>query len=119
MLISEIGVDCDTHQALEELKKVKFLPMRGENGCLMLVGVEDEFAIPDHGRYGKAFQDKGVLHDFSLGDKQILNTLIQHLGLTGRYLYSAVCEESDVGDDACLDVPESTIFQNKAYALYR
>lgn len=118
MLLAKNDVDSNVEEALNTLKKVAFLPKRLVDGELVLVGVEDDFAILDHARHGKTLESHGVALDFKIDEMQILDVMFQHLGLTSRYLSVAVVEGSSVEDEVRVDQALSCQLQNKAYALY-
>lgn len=118
MMFAKERLDSKVEGALDDLKKVKFLPKRLADGRSLLVGVEDDFAILDHVRYGNALSNHGVLLDFDVSETQILDVMFQHLGLTSRYLSVAVVEHSSVGNEVQKDQMLSRQLQIKAYALY-
>ncbi|KAF1842835.1 uncharacterized protein K460DRAFT_367777 [Cucurbitaria berberidis CBS 394.84] len=118
MLLAKTGVESSVARALDALKEVEFLPKKLADGTLILVDVEDDFAISDHPRYGNALSGHGVLLDFRVDEVQILHAVFQHLGLQSRYLSVMVQEVSRVGVDSSENESLSTELQSKAYALY-
>lgn len=112
------GVDDKLSKALEGLQKVKFLPIKVLNSTPALAGIDDDFAIPDHPRFERAFQGHLVILDLSLDESQILDSLFRHLGLVDRYLSNAVKETSVVGEGALESRVLSQELRAKAYALF-
>jgi hypothetical protein len=112
------GVDDKLPKALEGLKKEKFLPIKALSGTPALAGIDDDFAIPDHPRFGKAFQGHLTILDLSLDESQILDSLFRHLGLVDRCLSNAVQETSVVGEGALESRVLSQELRAKAYALF-
>jgi hypothetical protein len=117
-MVAKSSIDEKLKSALDKLRTVKFLPKKAVGGGIALVGVNDDFAILDHGRFGAAFADQHILLDFALEDVQILDTVFRYIGLTHRYLSAAVNEVSTVGDDAVQNETLEQALQAKAYALY-
>jgi hypothetical protein len=117
-IIAKGNIDDNLSAALERLRTTKFLPKQTSSGDIVLVGVEDDFAILDHERFGTAFHDEDVLLDFSLEDVQILDTVFRFMKVTHRYLSNAVDEVSTVGEDAVRNETLERALQAKAYALY-
>jgi hypothetical protein len=118
MMMARSGVDEKLSKALESLKKVKFLPIKVLNSIPALAGIDDDFAIPDHPRFARAFQGHSVILDLSLHESQILDSLFSHLGLVDRYLSNAVTETSVVGEGALESRVLSQELRAKAYALF-
>jgi hypothetical protein len=117
-MIARSGVDDKLPKALEGLKKVKFLPIKVLSSTPALAGIDDDFAIPDHPRFGRAFQGHLAILDLSLDESQILDSLFRHLGLVDRYLSNAVKETSVVGEGALESRVLSQELRAKAYALF-
>jgi hypothetical protein len=117
-MIARSGVDDKLPKALEGLKKVKFLPLKVLGSRPALAGIDDDFAIPDHPRFGRAFQGHLVILDLSLDESQILDSLFRHLGLVDRYLSNAVTEASVVGEGALESRALSQELRARAYALF-
>ena len=117
-LMERSGTDDKLSKALEGLQKVKFLPIKVLNSTPALAGIDDDFAIPDHPRFERAFQGHLVILDLSLDESQILDSLFRHLGLVDRYLSSAVKETSVVGEGALESRALSQELRAKAYALF-
>jgi hypothetical protein len=118
MMLANIAIDNSILKALESLKATKFLPKKASGGTTVLVGVSEDFAIPDHQRYSNALAGHNVLLDLQVHEVQTLHIVFMHLGLTDRYLSSTVKEVSTVGVDFSDDEPLSLQLQAKAYALY-
>jgi hypothetical protein len=118
IILAKGNLDVDTGVALQELQKVKFLPRRSADGSLALVGVEDDFSILDHVRYGLALADKGILLDFDVSETQLLHLMIQKSGLASRYLSAAVSEQSSAGDGSVRHAVLTCQLHARAYALY-
>jgi hypothetical protein len=118
MMIAKSGVDDKLSKALEGLQKVKFLPVRVFSNILSLTGIDDDFQILDHARFGSAFQGQSTILDFSPEESQMLDSLFLHLGLVDRYLSIAVKETSVVGEGAVESQALSQELRAKAYALY-
>jgi hypothetical protein len=118
MMIAKSRVDDKLSKALEGLQKVKFLPIKVHGDVSALKGIDDDFAILDHARFGSAFEGHSILLDFSLEESQILDSLFRHLGLVNRYLSGAVKETSVVGEGALEDQALSQELRAKAYGLY-
>lgn len=89
-------IDSDTLEALDDLRKLKFLPKRSRDGKVGLVGISDSFAIQDHVRYSKAFAGYGILLDFDVSETQIMHPLFRLLQLDSRYLSNSVVEQSSI-----------------------
>jgi hypothetical protein len=117
-MMARSGTDDKLSKALEGLQKVKFLPIKVLNSTPALAGIDDDFAIPDHPRFERAFQGHLVILDLSLDESQILDSLFRHLGLVDRYLSSAVKETSVVGEGALESRALSQELRAKAYALF-
>ncbi|KAF2680362.1 hypothetical protein K458DRAFT_94472 [Lentithecium fluviatile CBS 122367] len=117
-MIARGSIDGSLSDALEKLGEVKFLPKKTSDGELKLVGVDEDFAILDHERFGRAFAEHCILLDFALHEVQILDTIFQHMRLSYRYLSAAVKEVSTVGDAAVQNEDLEGKLQAKAYALY-
>lgn len=117
-ILAKNDFDQDTLEALESLRKVSFLPKRLTEGKRALVGIEDDFAIIDNPRYGKALADHGILLDFDIHETQMMHVMFQHYGLTSRYLSVAVNEQSTISGDSLENFSMSRLLQVKAYALY-
>jgi hypothetical protein len=117
-ILAKSSIDESVSDALEALCRVKFLPKKVADGGIALVGVDDDFAILDHQRFGTKFADKYILLDFALDEVQILDTLFRCMRLRHRYLSVAVNEVSVVGEDALQNERLEQAFQTKAYALY-
>ncbi|KAH8704617.1 hypothetical protein GQ44DRAFT_819393 [Phaeosphaeriaceae sp. PMI808] len=118
MMLSKAPIDDGIEGALESLKEVKFLPKRVSEAQSVLVGIADDFAIPNHLRYAEAMAGQNVLLDFKVDEVQILHTVFQHMRLTHRYLSTTVKEVSAVGVDLHEDESLSKQLQDRAYALY-
>jgi hypothetical protein len=118
LIVARGTIDKATEDALDELKKLNFLPQELSDGSTGLLAVGDEFAIPDHVRYSKAFIEHDVLLNFTVEEVQMLSTIFHYLKLEGSYLSVMVTEESTVGGDAHIDNVLSQEVQDKAYALY-
>ncbi|KAF2825039.1 hypothetical protein CC86DRAFT_420454 [Ophiobolus disseminans] len=116
-LLTKHPMSAGTTKALDDLKEVKFLPKNAGENDHILVGVTDDFAIPDHQRYRHALLAHNVLLAFELDDVQMLHAMFEHLGLTGRYLSNTIKEVSTV-EDSHENVTLSRQLQAKAYALY-
>ncbi|KAF2463270.1 uncharacterized protein BDR25DRAFT_320119 [Lindgomyces ingoldianus] len=114
----EPDLDETSLRALDKLKRVPFLPLADVDGKSKLVGINDEFAIPDHPRYAKAFEGHLVLLDFEVADVPALDSLFKHFGLTGRYLSTMVNETSTVSQDFTEDELRGDHLRRRAYALY-
>jgi hypothetical protein len=117
-MMARSGVDDKLSKALEGLKKVNFLPIKVLNNTPALAGIDDDFAIPDHPRFERAFQGHLVILDLSLDESQILDSLFRHLGLADRYLSNAVKETSVVGEGALESRVLTQELRAKAYALF-
>lgn len=117
-ILARESSDLDVKKPLDDLRMIKFLPKKFADGTMSLVGVEDDFAILDHERYGKALTDHGILLDFDIYDTQILHAMFERLRLTHRYLSVAVIEQSSVDDEGTRDQTLSRQLQTRAYALY-
>jgi len=117
-MVAKSSIDEKLLNALDKLRMVKFLPKKAVDGGIALVGVDDDFAIMDHGRFGAAFADQHILLDFALEEVQILDTVFRHMGITHRYLSTAINEVSSVADDAVQNEALEQALQTKAYALY-
>jgi hypothetical protein len=74
----------------DKLKQSAFLPVRVPGHGTCLKSIKDEFCINDHKRYGEAFRDKARILDFEYEDMGYIHPLLQKLGLTKRYLSTAV-----------------------------
>ncbi|OCL08177.1 hypothetical protein AOQ84DRAFT_407370 [Glonium stellatum] len=118
MLISLHGFDANVGEAMKDLQKLKFLPMKLPNNSLVLKGIDDDFAILDHARFGNALKLRSVVLDFSLEESQALDALFRALGLVDRYLSNAVKEISTIGDGAVENPVLTKEMKEKAYALY-
>ncbi|KAF2654846.1 hypothetical protein K491DRAFT_599984 [Lophiostoma macrostomum CBS 122681] len=118
MMLTKHDIAAGVETALQNLREARFLPKRLTDGNLTLVGVTDDFAILDHARFGNALADKGVLLDFSIEETQILDVMFRHLGLTHRYLSTAITEETSAGAAVCMDHPLSRQLNDRAFALY-
>ncbi|KAJ8108745.1 hypothetical protein OPT61_g7958 [Boeremia exigua] len=118
VMLVQSGFDASTELALNELSKVKFLPKRLTSGGLELVGMEDDFVIFDHVRYGQAFDGHDILLDFDVDEVPLLDVIFRKLGLTSRYLSNAIVEQSGVGDESLMNPTLSRQLQARAYALY-
>jgi hypothetical protein len=108
MLLARSKMDDNVSKALDALKE----DVSG------LVGLADDFAIPDHQQYSEAFAGRSVLLDFKVAEVQILHVLFSYLGLTQRYLSALVSEESMIGDETFEDETLSIQLREKAYALF-
>ena len=117
-MIARGRVDEKLPKALEGLRKVKFLPIKVLGSLPTIAGIDDDFAIPDHPRFGRAFQGHLVMLDLSLDESHILDSLFRHLGLVDRYLSNAVKETSVVGEGALESRALSQELRAKAYALF-
>jgi hypothetical protein len=111
-------IDADATKALGDLHQVKFLPKRLRDGSVVLVDTSEDFAVPDHVRYGKAFADHEVLLDFDYYETQIIHAMLRSLGLEKRYLSLGVTEQSSIVNEGSQDHVLSRILRNRAYALY-
>lgn len=117
-MVAKSGIDESVRRALVALKEISFLPKKTADETLVLVGVNDDFGILDHKRYGEAFAEHSVLLDFTLEQTQILDKVFGFLGLKEHYLSNIVREESTVGEDAVVSDILSQQLQDKAYPLY-
>ena len=117
-MIAQNKVDDDLPQALDLLKRFKFLPIKSRDNTLALKSIDDDFAILDHARFGNALQAHSIVLDFSLEESQILDSLFQKLGLVDRYLSTAVREMSVVGDERLENQVLGQELRAKAYALF-
>lgn len=117
-MLARNKVDDDLPQALDLLKRSKFLPIKSRDNTLALKSIDDDFAILDHARFGNAFQAHSIILDFSLEESQILDSLFQKLGLVDRYLSRAVKEISVVDGEPLEDQVLSQELRTKAYALF-
>ena len=105
-------------RALAALQEVAFLPKKLADGSSILVKITDEFAIPDHARYGNAFAGHDVLLDFRVDEVSSLHVLFRHFEIDTRYLSASVKEASTVGNDFSENECLSRELRAKAYALY-
>jgi hypothetical protein len=117
-MLARSPMDGSVSKALSNLKEVKFLPKMSDDGTSVLVGAEEDFAIPDHQRYGDAFASSNALLDFRVYEIQSLHSVFEHMGLTHRYLSSLVKEVSEVGENCIENAVLSQQLQGRAYALY-
>ena len=117
-VIKEIGSWKPQQPALEPLKLLKFLPIRGHDGTLTLKCVTDDFVIVDRKKYGDAFRGITPILDFSIEEVHYLAAFILALGLSDRYMSKAVQECSTV-NRSHLDQLQSEEVRHKAYALFR
>ena len=97
---------------------MKFLPIKVFGVTSALASIDDDFAIPDHPRFGRAFQGHLAMLDLLLDESQILDSLFRHLGLVDRYLSNTVKETSVVGEGALESRALSQELRAKAYALF-
>ncbi|KAH6642718.1 hypothetical protein C7974DRAFT_469017 [Boeremia exigua] len=118
MMLTKIPMDDSMSRALKNLQTVPFLPKKQSGSPSVLVGAKADFVISDHARYGEAFATEDILLDFQVHEAQIMHTMFRHLGLTHRYLSTAVKEVSVVGDGAIENEELSKQLQSKAYGLY-
>ncbi|OCK75451.1 hypothetical protein K432DRAFT_429408 [Lepidopterella palustris CBS 459.81] len=117
--ITKTTVDERLADSLQALRKVKFFPIKSQgNASVLLKGLDDDFAIPNHDRFNKAFQGESILLDFSLRETQILHPLFEYFGLLDKCLSVAVKEQSEVPEGAMEDQALSQKLRAKAYALY-
>lgn len=117
-ILSGQNYDPETVKALGSLRKVPFLPKKLADGRRILVMIEDDFAILDNLRYGKAFANHDILLELDITETQIMHVLLQHYGLTSRYLSAAVTEQSEVSGESDEDFCMTALIRAKAYALY-
>lgn len=117
-IIATGKIDADARKALEDLHQVKFLPKRLRDDSVVLVDTSEDFAVPDHVRYGKAFADHEILLDFDIHETQILHAMLHSLGLEQRYLSLGVTEQSSVVNEGSPNKIMSRILRNRAYGLY-
>jgi hypothetical protein len=116
-LLARSKMDDNVSKALDALKEIKFLPKKIDEDVSALVGLADDFAIPDHQQYSEASAGRSVLLDFKVAEVQILHVIFSYLGLTQRYLSALVSEESMIGDETLEDETLSIQLREKAYAL--
>lgn len=116
--IKEIGSWEPQQPALEHLKLLKFLPVRGHDGALTLKSVADDFVIVDRKKYGDVFGGIIPILDFNIEEVHDLAAFILVLGLSDRYMSKAVQECSTV-HGSHLDQLQSQEMRHKAYALFR
>jgi hypothetical protein len=82
-------------ESLHSLRKSRFLPVRNGNEILFETPKAD-FCINDHERYGKFFQSRIKMLDFSYEDLTSLHPLFQCLLITNRYISGLVDTETTV-----------------------
>jgi hypothetical protein len=118
IILAKSSIDGSVASALTSLQETKFLPKKASDGICVLVGVTDDFAIPDHQRYADALASCDILLDFRVHEVQSLHVVFQFMALTHRYLSSAVKEASSILGSCIEDERLSHQLQAKAYALY-
>lgn len=117
MMLARTPIDSSITRALEALKEVAFLPKQLSDGTLILVKVTDEFAIPDHARYGGNFRKYSVLLDLQINDVQ-MHTVFDYFDVTSRYLSTMVDEVSTVAADSTEHNGLSAALQATAYVFF-
>jgi hypothetical protein len=117
-LLATSTMDNDVAAALTNLQSASFLPKKTQGGVCVLVGVTDDFAIPDHSRYADALRDSGALLDFGVSEVQCLHGVFEYMGLTKRYLSNIMKEVGSVGGICVEECRLSRLLRAKAYALY-
>ena len=79
MLLAKNDIDANVEDTLNTLKKIALLLKRPVDGELVLIGVEDDFAIPDHARYGKTLESHGVSLDFKIDETQMHDVVTKQM----------------------------------------
>lgn len=72
-------IDHQLFKAPEGLGNTGFMPERGRDNTIVLVGINGDFAVPGH---GSAFKIFSVLPDFHNEDCRNINCLFVHLRVT-------------------------------------
>jgi hypothetical protein len=116
--IDEINRREPREGTLEELKSLNILPVKGINGDVRLRKCRNPFAIVDRLEYGKAFQGKYAILQFSLEEVHELQPFLSALGLQDRYM-SRIVEEKSTVQGGEWDRDLSDKFRQKANALFR
>lgn len=116
--IQEIASRKPQQSALEPLKSLKFLPVRGLDGALTLKCIADEFVIVDRKKHGDAFRGTIPILDFSIEEVHDLTAFILALGLSDKYTSTAVQECSTVNGSHSNQL-QSEKLRHKAYAIFR
>ena len=84
-------------ETLQSLRRTHFLPVR--NGTEILFETpKADFCINDHERYGKGFEGKIKMLDFSYEDLTSLHPLFRCLSITSRYISGLVDTETTVNN---------------------
>ncbi|KAL2862596.1 uncharacterized protein BJX67DRAFT_391165 [Aspergillus lucknowensis] len=83
-----------THDELKNLNDIEFLPVAMPSGIVRLVQPTAIFFIADRVEYLAAFRGKVPILDFSIEECRRLHRLLESLGLDGRYMSTAVQEET-------------------------
>ncbi|KAF2804529.1 uncharacterized protein BDZ99DRAFT_451599 [Mytilinidion resinicola] len=118
MTIATKGMDEKLRKALEHLRGAKFLPFKTSDNVLEYKGLEEDFAILDHTRFGSAFEGRSVLLDFSLKEWQVLDSFFRHFKLDDRYLSVAVTEHTETSEEGLENEDLTLTLRAQAYALY-
>lgn len=120
--IKELGSWEPQQSALEPLKSLNFLPVRGVggtlDGALTLNCVADDFVIVDRKEHRDAFQGIIPILDFSIEEVHELTAFIFALGLSDKYTSKAV-QECSTANGHHLDQLQSERMRQKAYAIFQ
>lgn len=102
----------------DELANTKCFPVKRGDGGVQLRDAGAKFAIVDHERFGRAFQERADLLDFSLDEVQRLRPFLEATNLRDNYLSDLVEEVSEVTGNS-VESSELTIqLRSLAYALF-
>lgn len=105
---------------LDDLRNLKWLPIKSRYGETVLGDISEAFFIVDRVEYGNAFRNKVSVLDFSLEEVWSLQPFLWSLGLQNRYMSSAISESTDVRQPSKEPATNLTHdFREKATALFR
>lgn len=116
--IDEINRREPREATLEELKPLNILPLKQMSGKVLVRNSHNFFVIIDRREYGKAFEGKYSMLDFTLEEVNELQPFLLALGLQSRYI-SRMVEEKSTVQGGTWDWILSDKFREKALAIFR
>ncbi|EXJ92319.1 hypothetical protein A1O3_00869 [Capronia epimyces CBS 606.96] len=116
MLETDSGSSSSIDELLEPLGQKKFLPVRFKDR-VSLQETTSNFFIIDHERFGRAFEGKVELLDFTLEEFRLLEGFFRMCRLEKHYLSACVVESSEVPTEAIEDSARTLDFRRRAYVF--
>lgn len=107
-----------TPDALRKLDDCRCFPVKTVLGSIEWVNQSADFAIIDRRDYGELFSGKLKILDLSLEEVHSIKSLLDGMGLEGRYLSNTV-RQTTAAEDGSLNQGLTEDLRRKSYAICR